>query len=500
PGKPSSEKNPFLATSPDLPEEEEKEEEETTEKKTAQDDTSTGPQPVYMGPMDSGERPRGMRMMAMSRNAVSTVAESSGITDEQLASLISQAGNKAVTVGAGNSASVHTDEKPKSWKNAVWEVGKEKTEWKAAGDARDSEIKGKEVKELAMVVLSEGSHLYLGQPTTADVVVNNANAYLHAELDMDGGKNGKDKLPLAGYGLFEFDKLQGKGSITLMGDTAGRTTIYSFTGNPGEEMGFSGLIRMAGSQAARVQLNAAGSHWKYAAVDMDLGSGESYHKKDGSATYSGQAIGTILNITGNAQFLGLQGGDAKNSTVTSNSGDLSYTLTLGDASGEEYTYNGTFNGAYYTSGTASYASAAPLNLTKVYGNTQVMTGDATGNNAFNIVSAQGGTLAFSKSLQSAMAEAAGGTLSVGGNLNITETYAEKDELKVAAGGVINVTGDITVADDASVTGGGRLSAANLTVNDKMSVDGGTVTISGATTAQSLRVYGGGSLSTKDLQD
>ena len=500
PGKPGSAKNPFLATSPDLPEEEEKEEEETTEKKTAQDDTSTGPQPVYMGPMDSGESPRGMRMMAMSRNAVSTVAESSGITDEQLASLISQAGNKAVVVGAGNSASVHTDEKPKSWKDAVWEVGKDKTEWKAAGDAKNSEIKGKDVKGLTMVVLNEGSHLYLGQPTSVDVVVNNANAYLHAELDMDGGKNGREKLPLAGYGLFEFDKLQGKGSITLMGDTAGRTTIYSFTGNPGEEMGFSGLIRMAGSQAARVQLNAAGSHWKYAAVDMDLGSGESYHKKDGSATYSGTAIGTILNITGNAQFLGLQGGDEDFSTVTSNSGDLSYTLTLGDASGKEYIYDGTFNGAYYTSGTASYASAAPLNLTKVYGNTQVMTADATGNSAFNIVSAQGGTLAFSQSLQSAMAEAAGGTLSVGGNLNITETYAEKDELKVAAGGVINVTGDITVADDASVTGGGRLSAANLTVNDKMSVDGGTVTISGVTTAQSLRVFGGGSLSTRNLQD
>ena len=382
----------------------------------------------------------------------------------------------------------------------MWVVGNDKTEWKAAGEQKDSEIKGKEVKELAMVVLSEGSHLYLGQPTTADVVVNNANAYLHGELEMNGGKNGKDKLPLAGYGLFEFDKLQGKGSITLMGDTDGRTTIYSFTGNPGEEMGFSGLIRMAGSQASRVQLNAAGSHWKYAAVDMDLGSGESYHKKDGSATYSGKAIGTILNITGNAQFLGLQGGNAENSTVTSNSGALPYTLTLGDASGKDYTYDGTFNGAYYTSGTASYASAAPLNLTKVYGNTQVMTGDATGNNAFNVVSAQGGTLAFSQSLQAAMVEALGGTLSVGENLIITETYAEKDELKIANGGVINVTGDITVADDASVTSGGSLSAANLTVNDKMTVDGGTVSISGATTAQSLRVYGGGSLITTDLRD
>ena len=497
----SDSENPFLATAPDESGNEEKSESDQNAQKkdelAGSDSSQSGLEPVPGVPEGGARR---TMTFAMARNVVSTVAETGGITDDQLSSLISQAGNKAVTVGAGNSASIHTDEKPKSWKDAVWEVGKEKTEWKAAGDQKDSEIKGKEVKELAMVVLNEGSHLYLGQPTTADVVVNNANAYLHGELEMNGGKNGKDKLPLAGYGLFEFDKLQGKGSITLMGDTDGRTTIYSFTGNPGEEMGFSGLIKMAGSQASRVQLNAAGSHWKYAAVDMDLGSGESYHKKDGSATYSGTAIGTILNITGNAQFLGLQGGDAKNSTVTSNSGDLSYTLTLGDASGKDYIYKGTFNGAYYTSDTASYASAAPLNLTKVYGNTQVMTEDATGNNAFNVVSAQGGRLEFSQSLQAAMVEALGGTLSVGENLIITETYAEKDELKIANGGVINVTGDITVADDASVTSGGSLSAANLTVNDKLTVDGGTVTISGATTAQSLRVYGGGSLITTDLRD
>lgn len=432
-----------------------------------------------MGPMNAGDGSRGMRMMAARATlAAPASAASAGITDTQLEELVLQAKH---TVKEDKISSIHLDWNPSSWTDAKWN----NNAW--IGSSLQQGLW--QIVNNPVIALENNAHLYLGVAENASVIVKkDAKAYLHGELDTNWGWN-----PSPGYGLFEFNKLQGKGSITLMGDTADRTTIYAFKGNPGEEMGFSGIINMAGSRSSCVQMNAAGSHWKYAAVDLTLGSGSAYNN-------TGTAVGTILNIVGNAQFLGLQGGDAQKSTVTSNSGDLSYTLTLGDASGKAYTYSGSFHGDYYTSGTAHYASSAPLNLTKVHGNTQTMTADATGNRAFNMVTVEDGTLEFTQSLQTAMAEASGGILRVGGNLIITEAFAERDELSVSNGGSVAVTGNITVADDVSVAGGGSLSAANLTVRDKMTVDGGHVTINGSTTAQSLRVYGGGSLTTTDLLD
>lgn len=465
----SSAEKDFLAVSPELTDEDEAEKQTQEEEETEQKD-DTG---IFSAPA-----PR--MMMASSyaaRSVAATAAASSGITDSQLNTLVNAAN---LTVAENKNASVHVDGSPSSYNDAKWN----NNAWSG------SNIKSTTAKKITSVAVNTNSHLYLGKSNNVSVVVNNAtNSYLHAEEE-------KSRRPVAGYGLFTYNKLQGKGAITLMGDAANKTTIYAFSGEPGEDEGFCGTIRMAGSvNTSRVQLNLSGNHWKNAVVDLSLGSGTAYNNAVGTVSK------TILNITGNTELLGLNGGSASATTLTSASGDYSYTLTLGDDSDTTYQYDGGFHGSYYTSDTSSKSSSAPLNLTKVYSNTQKMTADATGNSAFNEVVVQGGTLEFSQSLQAVTAWATGGRLEIGGNLTITEAFASKDELYVSGdGSAIAVAGNISVKDDVRVQDWGSLSAANLTVRDKVSVSGGgSIKISGDMTAQALSIYGG-SVTTHNLQD
>lgn len=400
----------------------------------------------------------------------------------------------------GGTASLHlskspTSRKPERDKAVTWDAAKQ--QWTGGKELKDKELK--EITNAGVLSMKGTSHLYLerGGINTLTLVVSNdgeQTAYLHAET-----QNQNTVMPDAG--LQEFGLLQGQGRITFMGDVEGKTTIYQFNGVPAAtkelasaDLGFHGELAMAGSCASRVQLNISGAHWQNAYVNLTLGSGSAYDKQ-------GTAVGTVLNILGDTQLLGLTGGNAEASTVTSNSGALSYTLTLGDASGEDYTYDGSFNGDYYTSDSSHYASTAPLNLTKIHDNTQVMTADATGSNSFNVVTVNGGQLEFSQSLQAASAVVNAGELSVGGYLHITETYSENEELCVSgAGSRISVAGDVYVADDASVLNGGTLTASNLSIADTLTVNAGQATIADTVSAQSVRVYGGGSLVTHNLQD
>ncbi|MBR5195825.1 MAG: hypothetical protein IKW48_06770 [Akkermansia sp.] len=400
----------------------------------------------------------------------------------------------------GGTASLHlskspTSRRPERDKTVTWDAAKQ--QWTGGKELKDKELK--EITNAGILAMRGTSHLYLerGGINTLTLVVSNEgeqSAYLHAET-----QNQNTVMPDAG--LHEFGLLQGRGRITFMGDVEGKTTIYQFNGVPAAtndfastDLGFHGELAMAGSCASRVQLNISGAHWQNAYVNLTPGSGSAYNT-------SGTAAGTVLNILGDTQLLGLTGGNAEASTVTSNSGALSYTLTLGDASGVDYTYAGGFNGDYYTSDTSHYASTAPLNLTKIHDNTQVMTADATGSNSFNVVTVNGGQLEFSQSLQAASAVVNAGELSVGGYLHITETYSENEELCVSgAGSRISVAGDVYVADDASVLNGGTLTASNLSIADTLTVNSGQATIADTVSAQSVRVYGGGSLVTHNLQD
>lgn len=489
-GTPSTSLESFLATSPSpdtLVQEEETKKQEEERKQQSEDEG--GPQPVYMGPLPSGNSSPMMFSMVRAAAGPGADKEVTAITDAKLAELVSKAKH---SVAAGTSSSIHQDQKPNSYSSARWNG----SSWTGT--------KVNKPKDVKSVVLNNGSHLYLGNSDKVSVVVNKVdNAYLHGELD-----NQKQNQPLPGYGLFTYDKLQGKGNLTLMGDTADRTTIYAFKTAPGADQGFSGTISMAGSRdGSRVQFNVTGSHWKYTLLDLTPGEGAGYNA-------SGEAAGTILNVTGDTQLLGLKGGDALSTTVTSNSGDASYTLTLGDTDADQtYTYGGTFNGNYYVSGTASYASEAPLNLTKVYGNRQEMVADATGNSAFNVVTVTGGTLAFLApkqeaepsnvgSLQAAIVEASnGGILQVAKQLIVTETYAETEELLVTGDGSrMEVGGTVSVADDAGVRDNGFLSAASLLVSDKLTIDDAEVEVKGRTEAQSVSLYNGASLTTEDLLD
>lgn len=479
----------FLAEAVPLPEKEVEDDEEKKKDEELETDSLTAPAPRLRLMMRAVGN-----FQAASAPVVRAVVPANAL-DNYVSGLVNGA---MLKVGANQIATLHLGWNPTSLYGALtWNPSSEL--WTGGTTINNIWQFG----ATSYMALASGSHLYLERNgmDTLSLVVNNKNgstAYMHAETQ-DWSKG--SVRALAASGLHQFSKLQGQGSITFMGDVSGETTIYEFSGTPSAadgytsaDSGFYGGIFMAGSCDSRVQLNISGAHWQNAYVDLTPGTASAYNR-------TGTASGTVLNILGNTQLLGLDGGTVE-STVTSNSGDYSYTLTLGDSSGTRHEYNGTFHGSYYSSNTASYASAAPLNLTKIYGNEQVMGADATGHRAFNVVRVEGGTLSFNNSLQAATAQAVtGGVLNVGGNLNITETYASTDELLVSgADSQVKVGGDITVADDVSVRDGGSLQGANLNVQDKLSVNGGSVNITGLTTAQTVSVYGGGSLTTEDLQD
>lgn len=492
----------FLASSH---ENEKKEKDEEDEKKKEQEDelVQQGTSAAGAAPAASSSAPAPRLRMAM--RAVAPVAAAGETVPSLPQATMTELWNAAdLKLTDGDEASIHVDRSPTSlYGNLSWSrVNNWSSNYQWSGG---DEIESNKVRYYDSIGLSDNNHLYLGTGNNVSIVVNGEGNYLHAEGE-------SNRRPVAGSGLFTYNMLQGQGELTLMADKASTTsggwwgsqtttyytTIYSFSGTPAEDEGFYGTLRFAASREASVQLNLSGEHWKNTEFDMTRGGGPGYDVTNSNA----QARSVVLNLTGDTQILGLSGGD-RDSTVTSNSRVNSHTLTLGslDASAS-YTYKGTFNGNYYTNDTTTATIAAPLNLTKVYGNTQIMTLAATGNNAFNILTAAGGVLQFNGNVQSALVRAQdGGDLVVGGNLNVTETYAETQELQVSGeGSRLLVTGDITVTDDMSVSSGGSLSGANLTVKDKLSINGGSVEIKGSTSAQAVTVTGGGWLHTQHLSD
>ncbi len=482
PGSGTPVENPFLATSSSSSRRGRRGGKEEGRKENAQDDTSTGPAPVYMGPLNAGAGSRGMRMMAASPLSTTAVAEIAA----------------DLTVAEGKNASLHVDGTPNSYNGATWSRSGNYYNW--SGTQLNSP------GSIDTVKLNNGSHLYLGAPGNRDisVIVAGTGTYLHAEDQ--AGNNSRNRRGTAGRGLFTYTNLLGNGSITLMADYASAnsrnnsTTIYAFDGTPAEGQEFGGTIMFAASQSYnRVQLNIKGEHWSDALIDLTRRTGTGYNANDGAV-----AVSAILNVVGNTTIKGLSGGDA-NTTVTSNSGDASYTLTLG-CSGDDYQYAGTLNGAYYTGYSSSSTSTAPLNLTKTGSNTQTFTADLS-SDTINVLTVNGGAFNFDSDADASTGfdrEIAsryvyvneGGSLNAG-SLAVTGIKVGEPEFFVQ-GGSVQVDGAVDVTYDAGVSAGASVTAGSMSVGNILAVDGAgtTLVVNGNASAVNVQVTNAGSFTTK----
>ena len=198
--------------------------------------------------------------------------------------------------------------------------------------------------------------------------------------------------------------------------------------------------------------------------------------------------------------------------MTSESGDFFYDLTLGDVAGADYVYDGTFNGAYYTSATQTNGSSTPsaLDLIKVGENQQTITTKISSTESrLHSVTVKGGTLrfdadsdyyddAYSRSLATNFVTVSGGRLLVN-DLNVTGVQEDAAEFLVT-GGKVEANGDITVAYDMGVMGGGSVSAVNVSAGNNLGVSGSgsSLTITGSLETLAMRVEDGGRLVADDI--
>lgn len=339
-----------------------------------------------------------------------------------------------------------------------------------------------------------GGNLYLGTGYTGEIVVSKAHAgsVLHAEsLEYASATKRGGFLNLGsatvyavyqvpGSGVFRYGRLTGGGELTLSNNAAaGNAVIYTFSDSGGSGW-FSGTVRFGASCGGIVELDlgedAATTAWQNTVFNLTpTGVGTDAYSISGSM----KPAATILNIRNDIAIAGLEGGDAT-STVTNEAPttDISHTLTLGDSTTNTYTYSGTFNRPYYNTATNAISPAAPLNLTKIGSNTQVITqdvvadvpGNAALDGSLNVLTVQAGTLQFNGELEATKVHATGGLLAVGGNLTVT-------------GG--ENTGSDTVA-------------LQITKADNQTEPAARVTVAGTTSAYNVNVLRGASLSTGSL--
>ena len=369
-----------------------------------------------------------------------------------------------------------------------------------------------------------GGNLYLGTGFSGNIVVSGEGNVLHAEslehksASANGGLFGLVSATahavyqVPGSGEFRYGTLSGSGELTLSNNAAeNNAVIYIF--NDAEASGwFDGTIRFGASSGGIVELDLgadsdSSTAWSQTVFDMS-GIGQA---TDGYGISTNEApTRTILNVRGNVSIAGLENGDA-NSTVTSESGDFFYDLTLGDVAGADYVYDGTFNGSYYTSATQTNGSSTPssLDLFKVGANQQTITTNVSNNaNRLHSVSVQEGTLRFDdagyydniygRSLETAFVTVSGGRLLVN-DLNVTGVQEGAAEFLVT-GGEVEANGNITVAYDMGVMDGGSVSAVNVSAGNNLGVSGAgsSLTITGSLETLAMRVEKGGHLEAADI--
>ena len=510
----------FLATAPDAEEAEEEEEKEKDEEALL-----TAPSAPA-----APAAPAPRMMMARSMSLRSTGAET--LAEEIVADYI---------VGAGKNTSFHTTTTVNGQTltrgnihNAAWNAedfysytnstrlgSATATVYFGAWNTADG---GEKIASTPGAFGLTGGNLYLGTGFSGNIVVSGEGNVLHAEslehksASANGGLFGLVSATahavyqVPGSGEFRYGTLSGSGELTLSNNAAeNNAVIYIF--NDAEASGwFDGTIRFGASSGGIVELDLgadsdSSTAWSQTVFDMS-GIGQA---TDGYGISTSEApTRTILNVRGNVSIAGLENGDA-NSTVTSESGDFFYDLTLGDVAGADYVYDGTFNGAYYTSATQTNGSSTPsaLDLFKVGANQQTITTNVSNNaNRLHSVSVQEGTLRFDdagyydniygRSLETAFVTVSGGRLLVN-DLIVTGVKENEAEFLVT-GGKVEANGDITVAYDMGVMGGGSVSAVNVSAGNNLGVSGSgsSLTITGSLETLAMRVEDGGRLVADDI--
>lgn len=370
-----------------------------------------------------------------------------------------------------------------------------------------------------------GGNLYLGTGFSGNIAVSGEGNVLHAEslnhksASANGGLFGLVSATahavyqVPGSGEFRYGTLSGSGELTLSNNAAANNAVF-YIFNDAEATGwFDGTIRFGASCGGIVELDLgadsdSSTAWSKTVFDM---SGIGQATEGYGISTSDAPTRTILNVRGNVSIAGLKNGGA-NSTVTSESGDFFYDLTLGDVAGADYVYNGTFNGAYYTSDTQTNGSSTPsaLELIKVGENQQTITTEISSTESrLHSVTVKGGTLRFdadsvyydkvySMSLETNFVTVSGGRLLVN-DLNVTGVQEGAAEFLVT-GGEVEANGDITVAYDMGVMGGGSVTAANVSAGNNLGVSGteSTLEVRESLEALAMRVENGGHISTKDI--
>ena len=518
--------NPFLATAPEdsgITSEEEALQEEEEKKKTQEPDTTYTYTKAYAGPEPSSGSSRAMTF-GLSRLMMLTAAadETADIDVEGAAALYFTSATEVtdrtqVQRGSwwqGNSYSVVTYGSYKGTLNwgtdygSYWygdgKVSRPSSSIFGGGTSTDTStnwINKDGKKTIDLIDLGADDKLYIGGTAhyTGRIRVNDGN----------------DQTFLGSYlpqgGLLQLGKLTGNGTLTLLAHgEPGEASIYTFNDAADDVTWFSGTLKLGASQGGIMQLELGRSGetqaWSNVEFDMNL------HAGPGHTTTTGKGASmTILNIRNNVTIAGLTAENG-NGTVTSESGDNSYNLTLG-WDGKNFEYGGTFNGDYYGDSSTLKTSTAPLNLIKEGTNTQFFTQDS-GTNAFNIVTVNAGTLALdSDADQTNGADCElraryvyvneGGTLNAG-SLAVTGTQENAPEFFVQ-GGKVNVAGEINVTYEAGISAGAQVNAGSMRVGNILAVDGvgSSLTVSGNATdgtavrAAAVQVTNGGHLNVQN---
>ena len=361
----------------------------------------------------------------------------------------------------------------------------------------------------------KGGNLYLGSGYTGAVHVDGSGT-IHAEGSETQSKSNwfssvSAVVPVAGSDEYRYGTLTGSGTLTLSNNAASnRAVIYIFNDKTAANW-FNGTVQFGASQGGIVELDLAAdcektTAWQNTVFDMEGVKTAGYGISAQKATAPSSVI---LNIRGDVAIAGLSGGDSK-STVTSESGDYFYDLTLGDDAGKDYVYSGTFNGKYYTSATASTNNTtSALDLIKTGDNQQTITADISDNsNRLHSVTVNGGTLRFDHenysdtsytgSLETRYVTVTDGQLLLN-DLTVTGEQVGAAEFMVSGGRVV-ADGDIQVHYDMGVMGGASVTAENLSVGNTLGVSGvgSKLTVEQGLEALAMRVELGGTLTTKDI--
>ena len=516
-------------------------EQEEEKKKSSTTDESTGPKSAYMGPETTGEgnyRPmrfamlRPMTLAAAEPAADLIVASKAALYFENGGETLS--GNTSITrSGYNKNRYTYTTSNHGSYNDAAtwtsisndrgtgtawyWQGSSGLGDFSRQGSIWNStyaaEAEGGLSSSVSLIDLYDGAELYMGGADFAGTIrmveKGDFPAYLGSYLP-EGA-------------MYNMGKLTGSGTLRLMAHgSSNQASIYSFSDAGADSSSWlSGTVQFGASQGGRVELDLGvegnSTAWENVVFDLTPTAGPGHSTTTGSI-----ASRTILNIRNDVTIAGLMGGTG-NSTVTSESGDAFFDLTLGsDDAASDYVYSGTFNGAYYTSATGSQSSSASFDLIKVGANQQTFTGDVTRDeNRLHSVSVRGGQLrfdgdgnysdsAYTKSLSVRYASVSGTGELLAQNLTVYGQQLGSPALNISGGRVdvndtITVSVNLSEAEDLNAGGemtvsGGSVKARKLIVDNHLEVTGGqsSLNITESIAASSMAVAHGAKAATTNL--